>query len=271
MDPRYRVVAEGSYLYQNCPSPMRIPLYLLLFLGLVLGAAACDTFSSESLLNEVAPANDSALSDSVQQLYREDAARLTLRRVLREQPPQAQKVGLPRDRIQLLYNALVHVYNAEEISARDTIVGIHIFPRKSVNRVTLALDSSVAWTQRLQVGNRLTGHPKVDSLLQTYDLSVESRDETAYHKYATLLSEEPVNTMALSRKFEPIEGVDSASGYAGISGDGPDIEASVGEKAILLDYSVGWGDTPAGCIHRAYWTYRIEEDGTVRYRGRREE
>ena len=40
---------------------------------------------------------------------------------------------------------------------------------------------------------------------------------------------------------------------------------------MQLDYSHGWGDCPAGCISRQYWTYRIYPDDRVRFIGTRKD
>ena len=51
-----------------------------------------------------------------------------------------------------------------------------------------------------------------------------------------------------------------------MGGDGNDIRASRADL-ILLDYSVGYGDCPAGCIGRRFYHFAVHEDGTVDYLG----
>jgi hypothetical protein len=36
---------------------------------------------------------------------------------------------------------------------------------------------------------------------------------------------------------------------------------------VRLDYSVGYGDCPAGCIGRRFYHFVVHADGTVEYRG----
>jgi hypothetical protein len=39
------------------------------------------------------------------------------------------------------------------------------------------------------------------------------------------------------------------------------------ESGVRLDYSVGYGDCPAGCIGRRFYHFVVHADGTVEYRG----
>lgn len=241
---------------------MRPYLHVVLVLGLAFGLVACDALTSNETLSQVTSPDDEALPDSVQERYEEDAAQLAMRFV-QEHNPDTEAVELPDERVQLFYNALVHVYNAEDIAARDEIVGIHTFPRYSTHRALVAVDSTVGWTQEWRAGNRLTGQTEVDALVEEYDLSVEYKAWSSQHT-AVLHSEAPINTHALSRRFEAVDGVVYAEPDGG-AGDGNDIEAVVEKAAVVLTYSRGWGDCPSGCINHAYWTFRVEEDGTVRF------
>jgi hypothetical protein len=82
----------------------------------------------------------------------------------------------------------------------------------------------------------------------------------------TLAPPEPLNIKALARLFNGITGVRFAEPN-GVVGDGNDIAGSVGDSRVLLDYSVGYGDCPAGCIARRFYHFAIHDDGTVEYLG----
>jgi len=239
----------------------------MLVVGLAVGVVACDALTSSGLLKQITSPDDSAVPDSMRQRYQEDAAQLAMRYV-QKRTPSTDAIELPDDRVQFFYDALVHVYNAREISARDEIVSIHTFPRYNTHEIIVAVDTTVDWTDAWQAGERLTDQQEVDALLEEYDLSVEYQARPS-QSYALVRSETPINTIALSREFEGIEGVEYAeqNGYAG---DGNDIQATVGEEAVVLAYSRSWGDCPAGCIHREAWTFRIEKDGAVRFVGHEE-
>lgn len=243
-------------------------LHFVLVAGLVLGLAACDAFSSDALLQQIAAPDDAALPDSIQQQYRADAAQLAMRYV-QAKGAASDAVELPDDRIQLFYNALVHVYEARHLSARDRVVDLHTFPRYNVHEIIVAVDTSVPWTNAWKEGERLTGESNVDALIQEYDVSVQYK-AWSHQPAALIRSEEPINTVALSQRFERLDGVVYAE-QNGYVGGGNDIEATVGATGIVLTYSRGWGDCPAGCIHRETWTFWVDADGTVRFRNHDEQ
>ena len=245
---------------------MRHALHLLLAAILTVSLAACDTFTSQSILDDIAAPDDPAMSDSVRQQYQDDAAQLAVRFV-QQRALEDDSVTLPDDRVQLFYNALVHVYAAEQVEGHHEITSIHTFPHYNTHEIIVAVDTTVGWTEAWQAGERLTGQSDVDALLEAYDLSVEYK---AGPSHALVRSETPINPVAMSQQFEGIAGVEYAE-QNGYGGDGNDIEATVDETSVLLTYSRGSGDCPSGCIHRATWTYRVDEDGSVDFVGHEEQ
>lgn len=244
---------------------MRWYLFLpVIVVALFFSLLGCESLTSDPTLEQDTSSDDAALPDSVRQRYADDAARLTAR-YLQEHEPETDEVDLPDDRVQRVYDALMHVYNAGQIAARDAIEGIHTFPRVSLYETLVALDTTVAWTDAWRAGERLTGEPDVDALVETYELSVEYNSE-ASQPVAVVQSEEPIYTPALSRRFAEIGGVTQAEPN-GTAGDGNDIEAVVEEDAVLLTYSRGEGDCPSGCIYREAWTFRVDAEGVVRFVG----
>jgi hypothetical protein len=71
---------------------------------------------------------------------------------------------------------------------------------------------------------------------------------------------------ALSERFSHINGVQEAYPGGLVSGRNG-ISATLGDDFVELRYSFGYGDCPAGCIHRHYWTFRVYEDGRVTFEG----
>lgn len=247
---------------------MRRFLLLALVVACTIGLVACDTVTTTPPLDHIAAPDDSALPDSVKTAYEEDAAQLAMRYVQRR-GTAADSIRLPEDRVELFYNALVHVYTANDISERDDIVEIHTFPRYNTHEAIVAMDTTVAWTEAWLNGERLTGQPDVDALLEDYELSVEHKPN-ASQPYVLVRSAAPINTLALSRQFEGIEGVAYAeqNGYAG---DGNDIEATVEEDAVVLAFRRAWGDCPSGCINEEAWVFSVDAAGTVRFERHEEE
>jgi hypothetical protein len=131
----------------------------------------------------------------------------------------------------------------------------------------LELFGSETWVQRLARRELPTGEPTVDSLLARYSLTVGSvYTLTTGNVLVTLGSSEPLNIKALAPLFAGITGV-RFSEPNGSVGDGNEIGGSIRESRVLLDYSVGYGDCPAGCIGRRFYHFAVHADGTVEYLG----
>lgn len=238
-------------------------LRTVLGIGLLLTLFACEIIGG-SEPSQTSPEPE-PLPDSVSQAYREDARQLAVRKMVEE---ESERVEIKDTYEEWYHNALAYVYNAEHIQARDSIIGIHTFPRYNLHEVIVGVDSSAPWTQAWRKGNRLTGNESVDTLLQEYTLTLE--DYLEFAPAAVLRSERALNPVALSAMFEGIDGVRYAeqNGYAG---DSDDIRAENVDDAVRLRYSRAWGDCPAGCIHRTTWTFRVDNDGTVSFVGKTSE
>ncbi len=211
--------------------------------------------------------DDSQVPESLRAAYREDATRLALRDLLAS---GYTEIPIPSDAGQPYYDALVLVYNATVLPARDTVVdvySIHTFPWPTTHTLLLELFGNAEWGQRLARRELPTGEPTVDSLMERYSLSLgRAYTMTTGDVLATLGSVEPLNVKALASLFVGITGVRFAE-PDGFVGDANDIRGSMGEARVLLDYSVGYGDCPAGCINRRFYHFAVNFDGTVEYLG----
>ena len=81
-----------------------------------------------------------------------------------------------------------------------------------------------------------------------------------------LVSDKPLNILYLGNIFERISGVNYAEPDKAI-GDGNYIKAQIESSYIKYIFSIGWGDCPAGCIHRHFWEYTVSYKGEVKYLG----
>ena len=240
-------------------------VYFLLTAAAML--AACDTATApRSLQSSV---DDSHVPDELRVLYREDAARLALRE-LQARPGGYGDIAINAELIDTYYAALVQVFNADGLGARDTVVdvyGIHTFGQPETHRLLLQASADQEWVQRLVNGELPTGNARVDRLLEDYGLSLDWKYplSTSNEMLIVLRSAATLNIAALAHLFEGIAGI-RYSEPDGMGGDGNDIRASRADP-ILLDYSVGYGDCPAGCIGRRFYHFAVHEDGTVDYLG----
>lgn len=238
-------------------------------LTLLAGLVACDGPTRPEPL-VISSADDSGVPEELRLAYREDAARLALRHLTATGDPAGSDVELPAALLGSLYDALIHVYNARDLPARDSVVemyAVHTFPVPDVLRITLGVDSAAAWVRALRSGQVPTGNKRFDELVDAHDLGLERYYDLQFmYDLASLRAAAPLNTIALASMFRDIEGVLTAD-PSGWVGDGNDIRAATAADGWRLDYSRGFGDCPAGCTGRYTWRFRVFEDGRVAYEG----
>jgi len=226
---------------------------------------ACDSATAPRSLRSTI--DDSLVPEPVRGAYLDDASRLALRDL---QWNGYTGIQIPPESAQPYYDALVLVYNAMALPARDTVVdvyGIHTQGNPPTRSLLLWLVGTEEWVQRLARREVPTGEPSVDTLLARYSLSLAS--VYVMHDGDVLITlgpPEALNIKALAALFRGIAGVRFAEPNNTV-GDSNDIAGSIDESRVLLDYSVGYGDCPAGCIGRRFYHFAIHDDGTVEYLG----
>ncbi|HEV2672261.1 MAG TPA: hypothetical protein VGU74_14305, partial [Gemmatimonadales bacterium] len=237
---------------------------LLSALVVVVLVGACDGATApRSLPSSV---DDSRVPPELRAAYFEDAASLALRDL---QANGSSEISIPDEATRPYYNALVLVYNATALPARDTVVDVfQIHTRGPTTRsLLLQLLGTEEWVQRLARREIPTGDPDVDALLARYALSVGSvYTMTNGDVLITIGPPQPLNITALAQRFVGIAGVRFAEPNSSI-GDGNNISGSIEASRVLLDYSVGYGDCFSGCIGRRFYHFAVHADEIVEYLG----
>lgn len=215
--------------------------------------------------------DDRSVPAPQREAYREDAARLALRHLLRLGSGPADQVEIPDELSNDLYQRLVLVYNARDLAARDSVVdryAVHTFPYPATRSLLVFVAKGAGWPDAWRRGEPRTGNDAVDGLMVRYGLDLERCTVLIVlpADMCVLAASRPLNVQALARLFAAIEGVGSAEPN-GPLGDGDDLDATRESDAWRLEYSVGFGDCPAGCIGRHSWTFRVRDDGLVEYVG----
>lgn len=248
----------------------------ILLLALPLFLLSCDILDPEPRLrywflgHAMVKGDDSRVPDSLRILYSEDAAYLALREIHHDEDLKTSLVEVPDDLIRFFYSGLVHIYNAHSLAARDSVVSmyeIHAFPYPELHSLIVAVDTTEEWVRSWKEGRRFTGNATIDDLMEKYRLDLD-RYYTwpSSHDLAVLETPDPVNILALAPLFEPVSGVIYAEPN-GMCCDGNDITAGIGNEHVSYEFSLGWGDCPAGCIARHIWKFSVGYNGKVEFTG----
>ena len=217
-------------------------------------------------------ADDSHVPATERAAYDDDASRLALRAALATGvAAESTTVEIRRDVAGSLYRALIRVYNATDLAARDSVVDIyrvHTLGNPPLRKIGVGVSRGAAWGDAWRRGDRLTGDSEIDALMETWQLELLWFLEMSSLDYdlAVLESAHPLNTLALAALFRTVDGVANADPNW-MGGDGNDIRASRDSASWRLEYGVGFGDCPAGCTGRAVWAFRVFDDDGVRYEG----
>jgi len=236
------------------------------FCCLLAAALACNPSAGPGTgLQSVVPGNDTPLPVAEREAYRDDAARLALRYETQGGDPAAYPADIPTAYATALYSALIHVYTATGVAATDSVTSlyrVHTFGMPVTRELYLEVDTTLAWVRALQGGALPTGNTQVDQLLARFGLTLASFS----FDVPVLRARQPLNMAAVAVLFEGIPGVLSAAPN-GLFGDGDDVRASAAPNGWRLEYSVGSGDCPAGCLARHAWTFLVTPDGNVTFQG----
>lgn len=206
--------------------------------------------------------------DSIIQLYSVDADRLTVRDAYAYNLLFIDSIIIPQTYSDTLLNALVAVYNATTLSARDTVVSmynIHAFPNPNINSFSVAADSNLVWMQQLKNGVFPTGNSTVDSLTVLYGLEVWFYfGGLSGYDIVHFQSDSNYNVLPLSLLYQSIPGVYFTE-PGGWGGDGNNITSTINTDHVELIYSIGWGDCPSGCFERRFFKFKVYYDCSVEF------
>lgn len=210
--------------------------------------------------------------------YKKSADKLAVRRVIHIGNTYKDSVTINKQISQQYLNALVAVYNATALPARDTIVVVPIVLDYKIpydlNSILITADSAQLWMKNLRNNIIPCGNVSIDNLLSKYYLN-----KVSYSDFSNVFSYHGVSFRTdsncyinqLCNKFNALFslGFGFQTAFPNNEGNSPnlDIIDSVTTNYIELKYKLAWGDCMAGCMYRRYWTFRVANDCSVEYRG----
>ncbi len=202
-------------------------------------------------------------SDEVDALYREDAQRLLFYEIYSDSLHEDRdKPFFDEYKIDLILNAFQAVYDLD-IPARDSVVekyNIHVFPWLGMRSISLQTDTASEAVKKLIQGET-TGNDQLDDLISKYHFS-EVTTSLYYpdFNWITITAEQPLNLIPFIQELESFPFFYKAGFGGGAVGDGNTIELTREGNILKLDYSIGWGDCPAGCIYRKHWVFAVDDE-----------
>ena len=247
-------------------------LFLLPIIALLVSCSKEKKSICEEQLPIVVSVNCTPDAESFQ-LLQWDAKQLAIRALSQAGGPYADSIDLP-DAIWMPYvqylAATREAINTVKCEDMDLISDLKVRPATSMHQLLIQLDSSSAWANVLLAGGFPTGDSIIDDLIATYDLHLEDVYHWSIGNFALLESEEPLNLQPLIAAFATHPDVIDVFANSLIGG-GSDIRLVQESNSILLEYDIGKGDCPSGCIEHDIWSFRVFPNCTVAYIGFRHE
>ncbi|BDS10772.1 hypothetical protein [Aureispira anguillae] len=213
--------------------------------------------------------DDSRLPLYMKQIYKRDAARISIRLLNKELRISQQTVQIPEELVQAIYNAMVAV-RTSNYSAVDTMVNqyyIRTFPVPNVEKIILIAEHDAPWLKPLKHREDTTGNSQINAIIRAHDLSISKLVHIDEERVALVLqSRTPINIPALMMRFFVEKGIGSIEEVLPY-GDGNDIHIERTKKGWELVYSLKFGNCSFQCQKYHNWSYSIQEDGAVSYNG----
>lgn len=200
--------------------------------------------------------------------YKNDADRLALRQALSGKSLYKDSISIDKKLSDRYFKALMAVYNARHLPARDTVVrylGIHSY-NPGMRSIVIRGLGSLVWMTDLRNNRFPTGNSTLNFLMRKYELEKSFYSNLFQPNLVVLKSRTNYNLEALGCSFESVYGATGIQPEF-LYGDGSDIFDTIASRDIELTYSFGWNNCRSECRSRRYWKFKVKEDFSVEYLG----
>ena len=211
-----------------------------------------------------------SLSDTIAARYKSDADRLAIRRVYHINSGYEDSIKVDRAISNNYLSALIAVFNATSIPARDTVIrlcNIHTKADPDMNKFFISADTSLTWLKNIRNNISPTGNIILDNAVSRYNLvKTQYNAWNFYYNDVYFHTDTNINSQPLGVAIYSMPGV-VAAGPSDSPWDGPNIEDSLNSNFTFLIYSYAWGDCAVGCLYKRSWEFKIYTDCSVEYMG----
>jgi hypothetical protein len=179
---------------------------------------------------------------------------------------QSPEVVIPETYQQEALRLLTAVYNATDLTARDSVVSqfaIHDCTATAQYEFFMGADASKPWVQNLKNNISPTGNSTIDNLINQHNVSF------SYTSFLMAFTGTANSNICMNNLLQTLNGIDGISYTESnpVMGDGNRITVQPNYGYTDITYSYGFGDCQAGCIGRWNWTFRVYPDCTVEHLG----
>lgn len=197
--------------------------------------------------------------DSIRTNYRYAAAQSVLQTAIRTHDKQVLDSALiPRDSVRKVLDGLCAIYKSSG-GGRDSVFSyandfkFSFFPwGRNLREITISGDSSLAELKNLYAG-KPSGNTRLDDLMAKYGFKVTlNRFRKLFT--GTFKTDSLINPQKICALIEAaVTGISCAEST--VAGDGNSWYTYRLGDTTIYSFTYGWGDCPAGCIHKRTWYY----------------
>jgi hypothetical protein len=227
--------------------------------------------------SQTVPSNCTA-KDSIVKIWKKSADKLAVRRSVYTGNTYKDSVAINKQLSSFYLKALLAVYNATALAARDTIMVAPIvadyYIPYDLNSIIVGGDSSKLWVKNLRDSVFPCGNQAIDQLLSKHYLKRVGYSYGyifPFNLSITFSFRTDTNCFInrLCDKFNGLyqQGVTSSQPNNENRSDGFNITDSVNTNFTELTYSYGWGGCMIPCMYRRYWKFRVYNNCSVEYKG----
>ena len=199
--------------------------------------------------------------------FKRDAARLALRMEANKEDLRYQNIDIPRSNIESIFKVLTNIYQTNATAQSIAKCNVHTFPNPSIDNFKVIFKRNAKWAEPLREGITETTHPKINELLDEYDLVIQNHQKwTDDEDIIVIRSKEPLNMAALSNEFYNIEDVVEIDlGIPEIGGN--DIQINRMSGGWEVEYILRFGAYADSKGKNHTWTYHAMDSGEIKFIG----
>lgn len=227
---------------------------LALFI-LILIISGCNDTLPESELIEI--------DTNIREKYYDDAVELYIREILDNLNHfNYSNPNLDETELNKILTVFQAVFNLEipEIDTISNIYNIHTLKCNGTKSIVMHVNTEAPEIIKLANGEFPTGNNQLDYLLETYEFdSVRTSYSYPQFEWLSVNTDNTFNLLPIIKEFEKISSIVLAENNGGCF-DGDNITLERKENKTTLDFSIGRGDCPAGCIYRKHWVFEVQNN-----------